>query len=127
MYNLPGREKVVWSSEDNSGISGNWRGGGCWGRSLLQNYVKVNATSTISWATIWAAYDPWMYLGSGVGPRAWEPWSGNYTLQVRFSRLPLLVFCVVEPLRSRNVVKSLALPELKCSSVITSRVHLLLL
>lgn len=43
---LLGPEKVVWSSEDNSGISGNWRGGGCWGRSLLQNYVKVtHATS----------------------------------------------------------------------------------
>lgn len=80
MWELPGEEKIYWSSEDNSGISGNWKGGGCWGRSLLQNFVKVNATSTISWSTIWAAYEPWMYLGSGLGPSAWEPWSGNYSL-----------------------------------------------
>jgi galactosylceramidase len=70
---LPGKPKVVWSSEDNSGISGNWAGGGAWGRSLLQNVIKANATSTISWSTIWAAPEPWMYLGSGLGPSAWEP------------------------------------------------------
>jgi len=46
---------MILSSEDNSGISGNWKGGGAWGRSLLQNFVKVNSTSTISWSTIWAA------------------------------------------------------------------------
>ena len=80
LWELPGTQKVVWSSEDNSGISGNWKGGGCWGRSLLQNFVKVNMTSTISWSTIWAAYEPWMYLGSGLGPSAWEPWSGNYSV-----------------------------------------------
>ena len=80
MWELPGVAKIYWSSEDNSGISGNWKGGGCWGRSLLQNFVKVNATSTISWSTIWAAYEPWMYLGSGLGPSAWEPWSGNYSV-----------------------------------------------
>ena len=77
VWSLPGAPKVIWSSEDNSGTSGNWAGGGAWGRSLLQNFVKVNATSTISWSTIWAAYEPWMYLGSGLGPSAWEPWSGN--------------------------------------------------
>ena len=80
LWGLPGALKTVWSSEDNSGISGNWAGGGAWGRSLLQNFVKVNATSTISWSTIWAAYEPWMYLGSGLGPSAWEPWSGNYSV-----------------------------------------------
>ena len=80
LWQLPGTPKTIWSSEDNSGISGNWAGGGAWGRSLLQNFVKVNATSTISWSTIWAAYEPWMYLGSGLGPSAWEPWSGNYSV-----------------------------------------------
>ena len=103
LWELPGPEKTVWSSEDNSGISGNWRGGGCWGRSLLQNFVKLNMSSTsemlilsrfactrvadpkririaVSWSTIWAAYEPWMYLGSGLGPSSWEPWSGNYSL-----------------------------------------------
>lgn len=80
VWDLPGLEKTVWASEEDSGISDNWRGAGCWGRSLLQNYVKINATSTISWATLWAAYDPWMYLGAGVGPTAWEPWGGNYSV-----------------------------------------------
>ena len=62
LWDLPGTETVVWSSKDNSGISGNWAGGGAWGRSLLQNFVKANATATVSWSTIWAAYEPWMYV-----------------------------------------------------------------
>ena len=44
VWALPGKRKVVWSSEDNSGISGNWAGGGAWGRALLQNVIKANAT-----------------------------------------------------------------------------------
>lgn len=44
-----------WSSEDFSTVN-DWAGAGCWGRSLNQNFVLLNATSTISWSTIWAVY-----------------------------------------------------------------------
>jgi len=29
-----------------------WAGAGCWGRSLSQNWIVLNSTSTISWSTI---------------------------------------------------------------------------
>lgn len=66
-----------WSSEDQSTVA-DWAGAGCWGRSLSQNYVRLNATSTISWSTIWSVYPQYPYFGNGL-MYAFEPWSGNYT------------------------------------------------
>lgn len=67
-----------WSSEDQSTVA-DWAGAGCWGRSLLQNYVLLNATATISWSTIWSVYPAFSYFGNGL-MYAYEPWSGNYTV-----------------------------------------------
>ena len=67
-----------WSSEDQSTLA-DWAGAGCWGRSLNQNYVLLNATSTISWSTIWSVYPKDSYFGNGL-MYAFEPWSGNYTV-----------------------------------------------
>ena len=72
-------EQSFWVNEDFSTLGGDWAAGGCWGRSLLQNFVKLNATSTISWSTIWAVTDSWRYFGNGL-MYAYEPWSGNYTV-----------------------------------------------
>jgi len=71
--------KTYWANEDFSTIGGDWAGASCWGRSLTQNFVKLNATSTISWSTIWSVYDSWRYFGNGL-MYAFEPWSGNYTV-----------------------------------------------
>eukprot|EP00656_Telonema_subtile_P023201 TRINITY_DN2455_c0_g4_i1.p1 TRINITY_DN2455_c0_g4~~TRINITY_DN2455_c0_g4_i1.p1 ORF type:complete len:1051 (-),score=162.84 TRINITY_DN2455_c0_g4_i1:218-3370(-) len=71
--------QTYWSDEDFSTIGGDWAGAGCWGRSLLQNWVKLNATATISWSTIWSVYDSWRYFGNGL-MYAYQPWSGNYTV-----------------------------------------------
>ena len=32
----------------------NWGGAGCWGRTLNQNFVRMNMTSTISWSLLWS-------------------------------------------------------------------------
>lgn len=47
-------KQTYWANEDFSTIGGDWDGGSCWGRSLNQNFVKLNATATISWSTIWS-------------------------------------------------------------------------
>ena len=72
-------KQTYWANEDFSTIGGDWDGGSCWGRSLSQNFVKLNATATISWSTIWSVYDSWRYFGNGL-MYAMEPWSGNYTV-----------------------------------------------
>ena len=72
-------QQTYWANEDFSTLGGDWAGGSCWGRSLSQNFVKLNATSTISWSTIWAVTDSWRYFGNGL-MYAYEPWSGNYTV-----------------------------------------------
>lgn len=71
--------QTFWVNEDFSTLGGDWTAGGCWGRSLNQNFVKLNATSTVSWSTIWAVTDSWRYFGNGL-MYAYEPWSGNYTV-----------------------------------------------
>jgi len=63
-------------SEDYSTVA-DWAGAGCWGRSLSQNWVRLNATSTISWSTIWSVYPEDSYFGNGL-MYAFEPWSGHY-------------------------------------------------
>ena len=65
--------KHYWASEDFSTQGGDWNGAGCWGRSMLQNFVKGNATSTIAWSTLWAVYDSWSFFGSGF-IYATQPW-----------------------------------------------------
>ena len=67
-----------WASEDYSTVA-DWAGAGCWGRSLSQNWVLLNATSTISWSTIWSVYPKDSYFGNGL-MYAFSPWSGSYTV-----------------------------------------------
>lgn len=57
--------KKYWANEDYSTVA-TWEGAGCWGRSLNQNMVKLNATSTISWSTIWSVYSTEIYYGNGL-------------------------------------------------------------
>ena len=38
--------KTLWANEDFSTVA-DWAGAGCWGRTLNQNWVLLNATSTI--------------------------------------------------------------------------------
>eukprot|EP01079_Euglenida_sp_SAG-EU17-18_P011556 gene11556-2101_t len=59
--------KKFWASEENSAPCTWSRGGGCWGRALNQNWLRLNATSSIAW------------VDSGPGLMyASEPWSGRY-------------------------------------------------
>lgn len=67
---------AFWASEDYSTVA-DWAGAGCWGRSLSQNWVRLNATSTISWSTVWSVYKNDIYYGNGL-TYAYEPWSGSY-------------------------------------------------
>ena len=69
---------AFWASEDFSTVS-DWKGAGCWGRSLSQNWVLLNSTSTISWSTIWSVYPKDSYFGNGL-MYAFSPWSGSYTV-----------------------------------------------
>lgn len=69
--------KTFWANEDFSTIGGDWAGASCWARSLVQNFVKLNATSTVSWATLWAAPASYRYFGNGL-LYATQPWSGSY-------------------------------------------------
>jgi hypothetical protein len=61
-----------WAGEDYSTVA-DWAGAGCLGRSLGQNWVLLNSTSTISWSTIWSVYTQDSYFGNGLmyGPLVW--------------------------------------------------------
>ena len=67
-----------WASEDYSTVA-DWAGAGCWGRSLNQNWVLLNSTSTIAWSTIWSVYPKDIYFGNGL-MYAMSPWTGHYDL-----------------------------------------------
>ena len=54
-----------WSSEDYSTV-GDWSGAACWGRSLNQNFIRMNQTSTIAWSLIWSVYSSGSYFGNGL-------------------------------------------------------------
>ena len=42
--------KKLWSTEDSSTPAEWAQGGGCWGRVLNQNYVRMNMTATVMWS-----------------------------------------------------------------------------
>jgi galactosylceramidase len=67
---------VYWASEDSSTVA-DWAGGGCWGRLLVENYVRMNQTTTIMWSLIWSVYQGLPYFGNGL-MYAYSPWSGSY-------------------------------------------------
>lgn len=48
--------KKLWSSEDSS-TPATWGGGGCWGQTLNQNFIRMNMTATIMWSLLWSVYD----------------------------------------------------------------------
>jgi hypothetical protein len=56
---------AFWASEDYSTVA-DWAGAGCWGRSLSQNWVRLNSTSTVSWSTVWSVYSNDIYFGNGL-------------------------------------------------------------
>jgi len=69
-------ETRLWASEESSTV-GDWGGAGCWGRLINQNYVRMQATSSIAWSLVWSAYPNLECFGQGL-MYAYEPWSGHY-------------------------------------------------
>eukprot|EP00933_Yihiella_yeosuensis_P030287 TRINITY_DN2394_c1_g4_i1.p1 TRINITY_DN2394_c1_g4~~TRINITY_DN2394_c1_g4_i1.p1 ORF type:complete len:991 (-),score=183.30 TRINITY_DN2394_c1_g4_i1:200-3172(-) len=67
-----------WASEELSTVA-DWGGAGCWGRMINQNFVRMNATSSIAWSLIWSAYPNLECFGNGL-LYAFEPWSGKYEI-----------------------------------------------
>eukprot|EP00937_MAST-01D_sp_MAST-1D-sp2_P003472 g3472.t1 len=73
--------KKFWASEDTQGFEngGNWSAFGCWGRKLNQHFIKMSATSVISWSALWAAYPGVSgHFFRNAPLTAAEPWSGHY-------------------------------------------------
>jgi galactosylceramidase len=71
--------KKFWAGEDVPTGYANWTAASCWGRKLNQHYVKISATSTVSWALLWAAYPGESLTFAGYGfVTANEPWSAHY-------------------------------------------------
>ena len=74
--------KKFWAGEDTPTPFGNWSGASCWGRKLSQHFVKMQATSVVSWALLWATYPGVSgapghnFFGSGFMSAA-QPWSGH--------------------------------------------------
>eukprot|EP00913_Durusdinium_trenchii_P018943 g17801.t1 len=70
-----------WSSEERLGRNRRQNqatyGAGCWGRMINQNYVRMNATSSIAWSLVWSVYPNLECFGNGL-LYANEPWSGHY-------------------------------------------------
>ena len=82
--------KKLWAGEDSPTPFANWTGASCWGRKLNQHYLRLNATSVISWALVWSALEgvsvpakknetKHQFRGSAF-VIAEEPWSGNYRI-----------------------------------------------
>ena len=73
--------KPLFASEDSSTFN-NDIGGGCWARSLNQNYVNGNITASICW-NLAAAYPKGTHWYRAGLMNALTPWSGGYgTLNV---------------------------------------------
>jgi len=69
-----------WSSEDWDSQA-DWKGAGCLGRILNQNYVRMNVTATIAKYLIWSAYrNPSTPEQSNSLLFAAEPWSGHHVV-----------------------------------------------
>jgi galactosylceramidase len=73
------KETRFWASEETSTVA-DWGGAGCWGRMINQNFVRMNATSSIAWSLIWSAYPNLECFGNGL-LYAFEPWSGHYDVK----------------------------------------------
>ena len=82
--------KKLWSSEESSTLAG-WPGAGCIGRSLNQNFVRMNMTATVAWSLIWSVYDDNSWPCSGKCPDDGSP-SGPVSSVVR-SLLAFLPDC----------------------------------
>lgn len=70
------KETRFWASEELSTVA-DWGGAGCWGRMINQNYIRMNATSSIAWSLVWSAYPNLECFGNGL-LYAFEPWSGHF-------------------------------------------------
>jgi len=70
------KQTRFWSSEELSTVA-DWGGAGCWGRMINQNYIRMNATSSIAWSLVWSAYPNLECFGNGL-LYAFEPWSGHF-------------------------------------------------
>ena len=68
--------KLFWASED-WWSQPNWDGAAAWGHLLVQNYVRMNITTTISWSPLWSVYDGLADEQAGL-ILASEPWSGHW-------------------------------------------------
>jgi len=73
------KQTRFWASEEVSTVA-DWGGAGCWGRMINQNFVRMNATSSIAWSLIWSAYPNLECFGNGL-LYAYEPWSGHYDMK----------------------------------------------
>lgn len=72
-------ETKMWASEELSTVA-DWGGAGCWGRLINQNFIRLEATSSIAWSLIWSAYPNLECFGNGL-MYAFEPWSGHYEVK----------------------------------------------
>eukprot|EP00746_Dinoflagellata_sp_MGD_P092244 gnl/MRDRNA2_/MRDRNA2_36507_c0_seq1.p1 gnl/MRDRNA2_/MRDRNA2_36507_c0~~gnl/MRDRNA2_/MRDRNA2_36507_c0_seq1.p1 ORF type:complete len:1023 (-),score=176.27 gnl/MRDRNA2_/MRDRNA2_36507_c0_seq1:99-3167(-) len=72
-------ETRIWASEEVSTVA-DWGGAGCWGRLINQNFIRLEATSSIAWSLIWSAYPNLECFGNGL-MYAFEPWSGHYEVR----------------------------------------------
>ena len=68
--------KLFWASED-WWAQPTWGGAAAWGHLLVQNYVRMNMTTTIAWSPLWAVYDALADEQAGL-ILASEPWSGHW-------------------------------------------------
>lgn len=69
----------LWSSED-VGLTADWRGASCLGRSLNTNFVRMNATSTLVRSMAWAVHPSVPGIRDGL-IEATDPWSGRYSIK----------------------------------------------
>lgn len=81
-----------WAGEDSPTPYQNWTAASCWGRKLNQHFLRMEATSVISWAVVWSVLQgvsspQKKESDSGDGKHGFfgnafvtasEPWSGHY-------------------------------------------------